>query len=300
MAHSTLERGGRVLLAAALAGAGLAAAIVTQSGGAATQDTTTTTTTTTAATTTTATTTASAPANASPPTISGTPSSGSTLTASAGSWTGTATIAFAYQWQRCDATGGSCSAIGGATAQTYKLGSADVGNTVRIVVTATNGAGSSSSTSAPSAVVAAAATTTTTATASNGCPTAAKGQVVPVSQVAAPARLQISGFQSNPGRLSASTSSFTLKVVVGDGCGHPVQGALVYATAVPFSQFDVPAEQATGADGSTTLTFARGPAYPASRRQELLALFLRARKPGDATLGGISTRQLVSVPVSLR
>jgi predicted actin-binding protein len=297
MAHSTLQRGGRVLLAAALAGAGLAAAIVTQSGGAATEDTTTTTTT--AATTTTA---GTAPANTSAPTLSGTPSAGSTLSASPGSWSGTATIAYAYQWQRCSSTGGSCAAISGATAQTYALGSADVGNTVRVVVTATNSTGSSSSTSAPSAVIAAAATTTTTAPAppANGCPSAAKGQVVPVAQVAAPARLQITGFQSNPGRLTASTTSFTLKVIVGDGCGHPVQGALVYATAVPFSQFDVPAEQATGADGSTTLTFSRGPAYPASRRQELLALFLRARKSGDSKLGGISTRQLVSVPVSLR
>lgn len=294
MAHSTLERGGRVVLAAALAGAGLAAAIVTQSGGAATEDTTTAATTTTAA---------AAPTNTSAPTLSGTPSAGSTLSASAGSWSGTGTIAYAYQWQRCSSTGGSCAAVSGATSQTYALGSADVGNTVRVVVTATNSTGSSSAASAPSAVVAAAATTTTTAPpppVSNGCPSAAKGQVVPVADVAAPARLQITGFQSNPGRLSATTTSFTLKVVVGDSCGQPVQGALVYATAVPFSQFDVPAEQATGPDGSTTLTFSRGPAYPASRRQELLALFLRARKPGETPLGGISTRQLVSVPVSLR
>ena len=30
--------------------------------------------------------------------------------------------------------------------------------------------------------------------------------------------------------------------------GKAVQGALVYATSVPFNQFTVPAEQPTGAD----------------------------------------------------
>jgi hypothetical protein len=167
-------------------------------------------------------------------------------------------------------------------------------------VTASNGTGSSTAESPPTAVIAAAATTTTPTTTATGCPAVAKGKLVQVSQVAAPARLSISGFQSNPARLSGQTTSFTLRVVVGDGCGHPVQGALVYATAVPFEQFSVPAEQATGADGSTTLIFRREARYPASRRQELLALFLRARKPGDNVLGGISTRRLVSVPVSLR
>jgi hypothetical protein len=237
--------------------------------------------------------------------VSGSTVSTQTVATSQGAWTGGPT-SYAYQWQRCDSAGASCAAISGATSQTYKLGSADVGNTVRVVVTASNSAGSGSSTSAPSAVVAAATTTTTAPTttapppATNGCPSAAKGQVVPVAQVAAPDRLLISGFQPNPGRLTATTTSFTLRVVVADSCGHPVQGALVYATAVPFSQFSVPPEQATGTDGSTTLTFNRGPAYPASRRQELLAMFLRARKPTEPTLGGVSTRQLVSVPVTLR
>ena len=65
----------------------------------------------------------------------------------------TAPLSFAYQWQRCDTGGGTCTAIGTATGSAYTLQSADVGDTIRVVVTASNAAGSSSATSAPTAVV---------------------------------------------------------------------------------------------------------------------------------------------------
>jgi hypothetical protein len=94
--------------------------------------------------------------------------------------------------------------------------------------------------------------------------------------------------------------TFTLRVVVDDTCGHPVKGVLVYATAVPYEQVTIPQEQTTGGDGSVTLTFSRSHRFPASSRQQLLALFIRARSPGRDVLAGISTRRLVSIPVSLR
>jgi Concanavalin A-like lectin/glucanases superfamily len=96
---------------------------------------------------------ASAPSNTSPPTIAGTPQQGQTLTASPGTWSGSQPIAFAYQWQRCDASGAACLDRTGETGTSYTIGSADVGGTIRVVVTASNAAGSSTATSSPTAVV---------------------------------------------------------------------------------------------------------------------------------------------------
>src|SRR6266536_4469668 len=95
-----------------------------------------------------------APSNTSLPTISGTAREGETLTASSGSWSGTTPINFSYRWQRCNSGGGSCSNISGASSQTYKLVHADVGHTMRVSVTATNGDGSANAVSGATGVVA--------------------------------------------------------------------------------------------------------------------------------------------------
>ncbi len=77
------------------------------------------------------------PANYSAPSVNGAVKVTSTLSASAGGWSGGG-ISFSYQWQRC-APG--CGNIGGATQRTYKLGSADLGSAIRVIVTATNSKG---------------------------------------------------------------------------------------------------------------------------------------------------------------
>ncbi|HEY0360844.1 MAG TPA: hypothetical protein VGC83_01120 [Solirubrobacteraceae bacterium] len=83
---------------------------------------------------------------------------GQTLSADPGTWNGTGTLTYAYQWQRCDANGDNCQNIAGATGSHYTPTAADVGSTVRVVVTATNEAGTSTPTaSTPIAIKASSA-----------------------------------------------------------------------------------------------------------------------------------------------
>ena len=237
-----------------------------------------------------------APANSSPPSISGSASSGSTLTANAGTWTGAAPITFQYQWRICDGNGNACHDIVGATGQTYVLKDADTGNTVRVQVVASNSSGSSNVTSNPSALIA----RSTPAPAPTGCPKLAAGaQSVSVADVASPARLQVTQFQANPAVITRSLSDFTVRFHVADTCGQAVQGAQVYATAVPFAQVTIPAQQQTDANGDVTLQFHKLAGFPAARNQRLLVIFVRASKAGDPVLAGISTRRLISLRVNL-
>jgi hypothetical protein len=230
-----------------------------------------------------------APGNTSPPTISGTAQEGSTLTTSNGTWTGSPTT-FTYQWRRCDSDGGSCATISGATEKTYVLKKVDVDDTIRSRVTARNADGGTQATSVPTAVIRAAPV------APSGCDGAAP---IPIASVSLPNRLLIDGQSISPAVVGNSTPSISLRFRV--TCkGKPVQGALVYGDAVPFNQFTTPAEQPTGADGWATLTMNRDRGFPATRSQELLVIFARARKAGEDLLGGVSTRRLVSFPVDLR
>jgi SGNH domain (fused to AT3 domains) len=94
-----------------------------------------------------------APVAAAAPTIAGAALAGQILTEAHGSWTSNPT-AFAYQWEDCGGSGGACSPIAGATAQTYTLGTADIGHTIVVDETASNAGGPSApSSSAPTPAV---------------------------------------------------------------------------------------------------------------------------------------------------
>jgi hypothetical protein len=234
-----------------------------------------------------------APSNQSPPTLTGTPEVGKTLTASTGNWTGTPPITFVYRFQRCDKDGGDCFTGGSTVQNTYVVTAGDVGKTIRVRVTATNKDGFANATSAPTAVIRAAAPPPPPAV---GC---ASNAPVQIAGVRAPERLTVDGQSINPSVVGRSLRSVILRFHVSCS-GKAVQGALIYATAVPFNQFTVPAEQPTGADGWAQVTMNQLSGFPATDAQELLVVFVRARKGGEDPLGGVSTRRLVSFPVDLR
>jgi hypothetical protein len=95
---------------------------------------------------------AAAPQNTALPQISGTAKEGETLNASNGTWSNAPT-SYAYQWRRCASDGTACGDITAATKETYSLVAADIGRTLRVVVTASNADGKASATSAETDVV---------------------------------------------------------------------------------------------------------------------------------------------------
>ena len=238
------------------------------------------------------------PQNTSPPTTKGTAQEGQTLKGDRGTWSGNPSDYNDF-WVRCDKTGGSCSNISGANNKNaYVLKSVDVGNTIRFKVQATNAAGSTFASSVPTAVVVSATKPPpppppTTA----GCPSGTGA--INVTNISSPARLLIDQQQTNPSVVHRGANQLIVRYHVSACKGRSVQGALVYATAVPFNQLSIPAEQQTNSSGWAELDFRMLAGFPVSGKQQLIAIFTRARKSGENLLGGISTRRLFSVQVRL-
>jgi hypothetical protein len=193
------------------------------------------------------------PVAGTPPAISGTQQQGHQLTVSTGAWTGSGTIAYRYQWYRCDETGSHCSSIHGATRATYVQVAKDVGGTLGATITATDDTGSTAA-YAPLAGVVAPSTATLLAPQPAVSGTAAVGQVVTV----ATPRWSLSAATSYAwqrcnanGRLcapigGAATASYT---VGADDVGHELLAA-VTGTA--------------GTSTQTVLSLPTAPAQPAS------------------------------------
>jgi hypothetical protein len=231
------------------------------------------------------------PANTAVPTIAGNAQQGQTLTAGNGTWSGTTPLTFTYQWSRCDKDGKNCKAITGATINTYDIQKADIDSTIIVTVTATNSDGNDTAPSAATPVV----TSTPPAT---GCPSG--NGTIQIADVSSPAHLEVDPSQSIPGIITPGAHTIQLSFKVSACGGRPVQGALVYATAVPYNQFSIPPEPQTDANGIATLTMNQLTGFPASSKLAQLTVFVRARKNGEDILGGISARRLVSFPVNLK
>ena len=96
---------------------------------------------------------AAPPASVSAPTLGGDASSvAGTLTASGGVWSGSPSST-TISWERCDAAGGRCQLVAGASGAEYKLSESDRGYRIRAEALATNGAGSEIAFSSPSSPV---------------------------------------------------------------------------------------------------------------------------------------------------
>jgi len=213
-----------------------------------------------------------------PPTITGTAEVGITLVATRGTWNGRPT-SFHFAWVRCDTTGAACIGIGGATAKIYTPTMGDIGHTLRVTVTAKNTDGSAAATSAATGVVPL-----------SGCPPGSGA--INIAQLTPPARLDISNSSITPS-VRRTTSAIHLHLTVTACGGRAVQGASVFATAIPFNQFTV-GQGSTAADGTVVLTEARRAGFPVSRHQHLLAVFARAWKQGEPVTSGISSSRMLA------
>ncbi len=99
----------------------------------------------------------------------------------------------------------------------------------------------------------------------------------------------------SPNVIVSRTAPVTARFHVSDAKGLSVQGALVYALGLPYGwTFNAP-EQPTDATGWATITLQPTRAMPLRRGD--LVLFVRARKPGENLLAGVSTRRLVQVGI---
>jgi len=83
-----------------------------------------------------------APANTVLPTISGTVAVGSVLTCAKGTWTGSGSLTYAYQWLRVN---GETETITGATSSTYTVAAENTDHQLQCAVTATNNQSESTS-----------------------------------------------------------------------------------------------------------------------------------------------------------
>ncbi len=156
------------------------------------------------------------PQNVQPPTISGTPATFQTLTASTGLWSGVQPISYPFQWLRCDASGNNCLDVVGQTGETYGPQTADVDRTLRVRVQATNNQGSRSVTSAQTQKVAKGQTPLP----AGAIALPSGGNSIPVTSVSADQRLVIDSVTFSPRPVRSRTSPITVRIRVRDTRGY--------------------------------------------------------------------------------
>src|SRR4051794_4440557 len=197
------------------------------------------------------------PLNTAPPTVDDTtPNAGQTLhVLSSGTWSGTPTIEFEYQWQRCTSTqASSCADIADATDTSYVLPATAQGDRFRVKVIASNDVPTFSQDTASSAITSAAGAKPGTLPGDNQSSTASIAVLVPgdTSLPQSGDTLHAQNWVFNPAATSVSFQWFVCDGAVCD----PIPGATSQNYAL--SGRDVTHRlcvkvTGTNASGSTTL-----------------------------------------------
>jgi hypothetical protein len=216
-----------------------------------------------------------APANTALPTIAGVLEDRQTLTASPGTWTGTAEIEYAYQWLRCSTELNGCAPIDGATTTTYAVTREDLTSRLEVTVTATNRAGTATATSALTERIAPAKPRPGSDRLTVADLVAQNGLVV--ADAHASARIRPLG-------------TATVTVTVKDRRGFLIGGANV-TVAGPRGAGVRSVTATTGANGTVVLKVRAGAKLPKRK----LVLTITASKAGDAAL--VATKRVaIAVP----
>jgi len=228
------------------------------------------------------------PANSSAPTITGSATVGTTLTAAAGSWVGDQPITYSYQWQRCDKSGNACASISKATKDSYKLTQKEVGSTARVKVTAKNSRGKGTAISHETAVV------QDVSGGGGGIINLPNGgKSVDVVDVPAGERLIVESVAFNPNPVRSRTQPITVTVTVKDTRGYYVRNAFVFVRSTPILT-STPTDAQTATDGRISYAVTPRSDFPL-RNGYSVQFFVKAYRKGDPTLAGISGTRLVQV-----
>ena len=227
------------------------------------------------------------PASSAAPTISGAAVVGSRLSGSTGSWVGDQPITFQYQWLRCDGQGNSCGPIAGRTENTYTVGQADVGRTLRFRVVAKNARGTGDAFSLPTDVV-------KDSGGSGGIINLPNGEKsVEAKDVPRDQRLVVDQVQFSPNPVTSKNTPITVRIKVKDTRGYVVRNATVFIRSTP--------KVTSGGDKAPTATdgWVQYSLLPENdmtiRNGYSVQFYVKAYRAGDPTLGGIYGSRLVQV-----
>jgi hypothetical protein len=226
------------------------------------------------------------PKNTKAPAISGSLIVGAVVKANRGTWTGSAPITYTYTWARCNTAGASCAAIVAGGGSDYMIRDADVGKTLRVQVTATNPAGAVNAASAQTGIV-----QTPPPAGIIQLPNGEKS--IPAGSVSKGERLVISNISFAPNVVTTRGQPIVTRVRVKDSRGYVVRDAIVFIRSTP--------KVTSGGDGAHTATdgWVNYDLFPEAdfplRNRASVQFFVKAYRPGDPTLAGVSSRRLVQV-----